>query len=70
MKTIKSLLDDKDKVSLSCGAANAMIAKLAENAGFDGKLYIDNNTPIFGWDSEFSISDIAPYMEKVQIQYI
>jgi len=36
MKTIKSLLDDKDKLSLICGAANAMIAKLAENAGFDG----------------------------------
>ena len=36
MKTIKNLLQDKEKVSLVCGASNAMIAKLAENAGFDG----------------------------------
>ena len=36
MKTIKDLLEDKEKLSVICGASNAMIAKLAENAGFDG----------------------------------
>ena len=36
MKTIKELLQDKEKLSLVCGASNAMIAKLAEKAGFDG----------------------------------
>jgi len=36
MKTIKDLLNNKEKLSVVCGASNAMIAKLAENAGFDG----------------------------------
>ena len=36
MRTIKELLDDDSGVNIVCGAANAMIAKLAENAGFDG----------------------------------
>ena len=36
MKTIKELLDDKSRVSLICGASNAMIAKIVENVGFDG----------------------------------
>ena len=36
MKTIKELLNNKDEVNLICGASNALIAKLAENAGFDG----------------------------------
>ena len=35
MKTIKQLLEDKDNTSLVCGSSNAMIAKIAENAGFD-----------------------------------
>ena len=35
MKTIKKLLNDKNSLSLACGASNAMIAKIAENAGFD-----------------------------------
>ena len=35
MKTIKELLKDTGRVNTVCGAGNAMIAKLAENAGFD-----------------------------------
>ena len=35
MKTIKDLLNDNTTTSVACGAANAMLAKLAENAGFD-----------------------------------
>ena len=34
MKTIKSLLNE-DGLKIACGASNAMIAKLVENAGFD-----------------------------------
>ena len=36
MKSIKTLLQDTSDVSLVCGASNAMIAKLAEESGFDG----------------------------------
>lgn len=36
MKTIKDLLEDSSGVSLLCGASNPLIAKLAEEAGFDG----------------------------------
>jgi phosphoenolpyruvate phosphomutase len=35
MKNIKELLDDKSSVNIACGASNPLIAKLAENAGFD-----------------------------------
>lgn len=36
MKSIKNLLQDSSNVSLVCGASNALIAKIAEEAGFDG----------------------------------
>ena len=41
MKTIKELLADDSKTSIVCGASNAMIAKLAENAGFEVKTVAD-----------------------------
>ena len=36
MKTINDLLNNTDQLRVVCGASTAMIAKIAENAAFDG----------------------------------
>lgn len=65
MKNIKQLLVDKNKVSLVCGASNAMIAKIAENAGFDGiwlssfELHAWNRLP------DASILNVADYANAI-----
>ena len=65
MKSIKELLEDKEKVNIVCGASNAMIAKLAENAGFDGvwlssfELHAWNRLP------DASILNVADYADAI-----
>jgi phosphoenolpyruvate phosphomutase len=68
MKTIKDLLNDKDGLSLVCGASNAMIAKLAENAGFDG-VWI-SSFEMHAWNrlpdaSILSVTDYADAVNKI-----
>lgn len=65
MKTIKELLQDKEKLSLVCGASNAMIAKLAEKAGFDGVWL--SSFEMHAWNRlpDASILNVADYADAV-----
>ena len=65
MKTIKDLLEDKEKLSVVCGASNAMIAKLAENAGFDGVRL--SSFEMHAWNRlpDASILNVADYADAV-----
>ena len=65
MKTIKGLLADKNKVSLVCGASNAMIAKLAESAGFDAVWL--SSFEMHAWNRlpDASILNVADYANAI-----
>ena len=65
MKTIKQLLENKQDVSLLCGASNAMIAKLAENAGFDGVWL--SSFEMHAWNRlpDASILNVADYADAI-----
>jgi phosphoenolpyruvate phosphomutase len=68
MKTVKDLLRDKENVSLFCGASNALIAKLAENAGFDG-IWL-SSFEMHAWNrfpdaSILNVSDYADAVSKI-----
>ena len=65
MKNIKDLLKDKENVSLICGASNALIAKLAENAGFDGVWL--SSFEMHAWNRlpDASILNVADYANAV-----
>jgi len=65
MKTVKELLDDKSNVSLFCGASNAMIAKLAENAGFDGVWLSSFEMHAWNRFPDASILNVADYADAV-----
>lgn len=65
MKTVKELLNDKNKVSLFCGASNAMIAKLAENAGFDGVWLSSFEMHAWNRFPDASILNVADYADAV-----
>lgn len=64
MKTIKQLLTD-DGVSIACGAYNAMIAKLAENAGFDA-IWL-SSFEMHAWNRfpDASILNVADYSDAI-----
>ncbi len=65
MKTIKQLLHDKENVSLVCGASNALIAKIAENAGFDG-IWL-SSFEMHAWNRlpDASILNVADYADAI-----
>ena len=65
MKTIKELLNNKSRVNLICGASNAMIAKLAENAGFDGVWL--SSFEMHAWNRlpDASILNVADYADAI-----
>ena len=65
LKTIKQLLDDKENLNIVCGASNALIAKLAENAGFDGVWL--SSFEMHAWDRlpDASILNTADYADAV-----
>ena len=65
MKTIKQLLNNKEKVNLVCGASNAMIAKLAENAGFDAVWL--SSFEMHAWNRlpDASILNVTDYSDAV-----
>tara|TARA_B100001094_G_C18135215_1_gene774662 strand:+ start:795 stop:1664 length:870 start_codon:yes stop_codon:yes gene_type:complete len=65
MKNIKQLLEDKENVSLFCGASNALIAKLAENAGFDGVWL--SSFEVHAWNRfpDASILNVADYSDAI-----
>ena len=65
MKTIKDLLADTENVSLVCGASNAMIAKIAENAGFDGVWL--SSFEMHAWNRlpDASILNVADYADAI-----
>ena len=65
MKTIKGLLQNKEKVSLVCGASNAMIAKLAENAGFDGVWLSSFEMHAWNRFPDASILNVADYADAI-----
>ena len=65
MKTIKGLLNRKEKVSLVCGASNAMIAKLAENAGFDAVWLSSFEMHAWNRFPDASILNVADYADAV-----
>ena len=65
MKTVKQLLDDKENVSLFCGASNALIAKLAENAGFDGVWLSSFEMHAWNRFPDASILNVADYSDAV-----
>lgn len=65
MKTIKDLLQDKENVSLACGASNAMIAKLAENAGFDGVWLSSFEMHAWNRFPDASILNVADYADAI-----
>tara|TARA_R100000808_G_C2155395_1_gene167779 strand:+ start:8090 stop:8956 length:867 start_codon:yes stop_codon:yes gene_type:complete len=64
MRTIKDLLRD-EKLSLACGASNAMIAKLAENAGFDA-IWL-SSFEMHAWNRfpDASILNVADYADAI-----
>jgi len=64
MKTIKQLLNE-DGVSIACGAYNAMIAKLAENAGFDA-IWL-SSFEMHAWNRfpDASILNVADYSDAI-----
>ena len=65
MKTIKELLNDDTKTNLICGASNALIAKLAENAGFDG-IWL-SSFEMHAWNRfpDASILNVADYADAI-----
>ena len=65
MKNIKQLLNDSENVSLVCGASNAMIAKLAENAGFDSVWL--SSFEMHAWNRlpDASILNVADYADAI-----
>ena len=65
MKTIKQLLHNKDNVNLVCGASNAMIAKLAEKAGFDAVWL--SSFEMHAWNRlpDASILNVADYANAI-----
>lgn len=65
MKNIKSLLNNREQVNLICGASNAMIAKLAENAGFDG-IWL-SSFEMHAWNRlpDASILNVADYADAI-----
>jgi len=65
MNTIKELLKNQEKVSLVCGASNAMIAKLAENAGFDA-IWL-SSFEMHAWNRfpDASILNVADYADAI-----
>ena len=65
MKNIKDLLNNKEEVNLICGASNAMIAKLAENAGFDGVWL--SSFEMHAWNRlpDASILNVADYADAI-----
>jgi phosphoenolpyruvate phosphomutase len=65
MKTIKELLEDTSRVSLVCGASNALIAKVAENAGFDGVWL--SSFEMHAWNRlpDASILNVADYADAI-----
>ena len=64
MKTIKQLLSE-DGLSLACGAANAMIAKLAENAGFDATWLSSFEMHAWNRFPDASILNVADYADAI-----
>jgi len=64
MKNIKELLQQEEP-SLICGASNAMIAKLAENAGFDGVWL--SSFELHAWNRfpDASILNVADYADAI-----
>lgn len=65
MKTIKQLLENKNEVNLVCGASNAMIAKLAENAGFDGVWLSSFEMHAWNRFPDASILNVADYADAI-----
>jgi|TARA_R100000455_G_scaffold30900_2_gene22775 phosphoenolpyruvate phosphomutase len=65
MKTIKELLTNKQEVNLVCGAANALIAKLAENAGFDGVWLSSFEMHAWNRFPDASILNVADYADAI-----
>ena len=65
MKTIKDLLLDKENVNLVCGASNAMIAKLAENAGFDAVWLSSFEMHAWNRFPDASILNVADYADAI-----
>jgi len=64
MKTIKDILKE-DRLGVICGASNALIAKLAENAGFDGVWL--SSFEMHAWNRlpDASILNVADYSDAV-----
>ena len=65
MKTIKQLLLDKQNVSIACGASNPMIAKLAENAGFDAVWLSSFENHAWNRLPDASILNVADYSDCI-----
>jgi len=65
LKTIKDLLNNKEEVNLVCGASNAMIAKLAENAGFDGVWLSSFEMHAWNRFPDASILNAADYADAI-----
>lgn len=65
MRNIKQMLHDKDSVSLACGASNPLIAKLAENAGFDAVWL--SSFEMHAWNRlpDASILNVADYSDAI-----
>ena len=65
MRNIKQILHDKDNVSLACGASNPLIAKLAENAGFDAVWL--SSFEMHAWNRlpDASILNVADYSDAI-----
>ena len=65
MRTIKDLLQDKENINLVCGASNALIAKLAENAGFDGVWLSSFEMHAWNRFPDASILNVADYSDAI-----
>ena len=65
MKNIKELLQDKENVSLVCGASNAMITKLAENAGFNAVWLSSFEMHAWNRFPDASILNVADYADAI-----
>lgn len=64
MKTIKQLLN-QEELSIACGASNAMIAKLAENAGFDAVWLSSFEMHAWNRFPDASILNVADYSDAI-----
>lgn len=64
MKTIKQLLNEEG-LSIACGASNAMIAKLAENAGFDAVWLSSFEMHAWNRFPDASILNVADYSDAI-----